>query len=278
MAISTVFEKLGKAIFETPFGANRLSKDAPEMAEIRLAVLDAVKAKSHRASGKNVFPFNLITVQLRGVPENQVSIFEGDFLPSYFAQEIKRSLSRSHYRFPADLEVVIAASSVLPLEREPWIVVEATQRKPERQTAAGQNGSARLFVVEGVANAPCIAIDKARVNIGRTVEVFRAGGPARRNDLAFTEDNERNGTVSREHAHITRSAKTGECRIFNDRNYKGEANCGIWIVRDGLSQPVHRGTRGTLLRSADEIHLGRAVLRFEAGSELTGEDAVKPSK
>ena len=267
MAISTVFEKLGKAIFETPFGANRLAKDAPEMAEIRIAVLDAVKAKSHRASGKNVFPFNLIQVQLRGVPDNQVSVFEGDFLAGYFAQEIKTSLSRSHYRFPADLQVTISASSVLPLEREPWIVVETMQRKVETQ-AADQTRSSRLIVIDGVANVEELPIDKARVNIGRTIEVFRAGGPSRRNDLAFTEDNERNATVSREHAHITRSSKTGECRLFNDRTYKGEANCGIWIVREGLSQPVHRSARGTLLRSGDEIHLGRTVIRFEAGSEL----------
>jgi pSer/pThr/pTyr-binding forkhead associated (FHA) protein len=267
MAISTVFERLGKAIFETPFGANRLAKDVPEMAEIRLAVLDAVKAKSHRASGKNVFPFNLIRVELRGVPENQLSIFEGDFLPSYFAQEIKSSLSRSNYRFPADLQVTIVPSSVLPLEREPWIVVESLQQKSEKPTA--QISSARLVVIEGIANLREIAIDKPRVNIGRTVEVFHSSGPSRRNDLAFTEDNERNGTVSREHAHVSRSSRTGECRIFNDRNYRGEANCGIWIVRDGLSQPVHRGTRGTLLRSGDEIHLGRTVIRFEAGTELT---------
>lgn len=268
MAISTVFEKLGKKIFETPFGANRLSKDAPEMAEIRLAVLDAVKAKSHRASGKHVFPFNVIHVELRGVPETQISIFEGDFLSSYFAQEIKTSLSRSNYRFPSDLQVTITASSVLPLAREPWIVVETMQRKPEAQTAAGLS-TASLIVLQGAANAQEIAINKPRLNIGRTVEVFHSGGPSRRNDLAFTEDNERNATVSREHAHITRSSKTGECRIFNDRNYKGEANCGVWIVRDGLSQPVHRGTRGTLLRSGDEIHLGRTVIRFEVGSELT---------
>ena len=266
MAISTVFEKLGKAIFETPFGTNRLSKDAPEMAEIRLAVLEAVKAKSHRASGKHVFPFNLITVQLRGVPDAQVSVFEGDFLASYFAQEIKTTLNRSNYRFPSDLQVSIVASSVLPLEREPWIVVETEQRKPESHGASVNGALTRLLVLEGAANVQEIAIDRARINIGRTVEVFRAGGPSRRNDLAFTEDNERNGTVSREHAHIERSAKTGECRIFNDRNYKGESNCGIWIVRDGLSQPVHRSLRGMLLRSGDEIHLGRAVLRFEAAT------------
>jgi pSer/pThr/pTyr-binding forkhead associated (FHA) protein len=264
MAISTVFEKLGKAIFETPFGANRVAKDAPEMAEIRLAILDAVKAKSHRASGKHVFPFNLIRVELRGIPENQLNVFEGEFLSSYFAQEIKTSLSRSNYRFPADLQVNVVASTVLPLEREPWIVVETMQHKPETQTVETGASVAKLVVVEGSANVEELPIDKPRVNIGRTVEVFRAGGPSRRNDLAFTEDSERNGTVSREHAHVTRSSKTGECRLFNDRNYKGEANCGIWIIRDGLSQPVHRGTRGTLLRSGDEIHLGRTVIRFEA--------------
>ena len=57
MAISDVFEKLGKAIFENPFSASRVSEEVPEMAEIRLAALDAIKSKSHRVSGKMVFPF-----------------------------------------------------------------------------------------------------------------------------------------------------------------------------------------------------------------------------
>jgi hypothetical protein len=268
VAISTVFEKLGKAIFETPFGANRIAKDAPEMAEIRVAVIDEVKAKSHRANGKHVFPYNLIQVELRGVPENQVGIFEGDFLAGYFAQEIKTSLSRSNYRFPSDLEVKITATATIPLERQPWIVVGTAQRVPDVQAVIAQTCPSKLIVINGIANLQELPIAKARVNIGRTEEVFRAGGPSRRNDLAFTEDNERNGTVSREHAHVTRSPKTGECRLFNDRNYKGEANCGLWIVRDGLSQPVHRGSRGTVLRSGDEIHLGRTVIRFEAGTEV----------
>jgi hypothetical protein len=266
VAISTVFEKLGKAIFETPFGAHRIAKDAPEMAEIRVAVIDEVKAKSHRASGKHVFPYNLIEVELRGIPESQVGVFEGDFLAGYFAQEIKTSLSRSNYRFPSDLEVKITATAMIPLEHEPWIVVRTAQRTPVVHAAVPQTCPAKLMVINGVANLQELPIEKARVNIGRTEEVFRGGGPSRRNDLAFTEDSERNGTVSREHAHLIRSAKTGECRLFNDRNYKGEANCGLWIVRDGLSQPVHRGERGTVLRSGDEIHLGRTVIRFEQGA------------
>ncbi len=95
------------------------------------------------------------------------------------------------------------------------------------------------------------------------MEVYRGAGPSRRNDLAFTEDTETNKTVSREHAHILYSRKDGKYRLFNDRLYKGEANCGLWIVRDGLSHPVHRSDRGTVLESRDEIHMGNAVLRFQ---------------
>ena len=60
--------------------------------------------------------------------------------------------------------------------------------------------------------------------------------------------------------------KSGEVRIFNDRWYKmgtdSEANCGIWIVREGLSQPIHRNARGVALKVGDEIHLGRAIVGF----------------
>ena len=59
--------------------------------------------------------------------------------------------------------------------------------------------------------------------------------------------------------------KTGEYRLFNDRWYqrgnKTENNCGLWIVRDGMGQEVHRDTRGTRLESGDEIHLGLAVVK-----------------
>ncbi len=265
MAISNVIEKLGKAIFETPFGANRLSKDAPELAEIRLAVLDVIKAKSHRASGKNVFPYNLVRIQLRGIPEEQSNVFRSEFLSNYFAEELKTGLKRSSYRFPTDLRVEIETTPVLPIKGEQWLSI-GTELQQVKSTEAPGRGTrpARLTVLQGTANQPEISLQKARTNIGRTIEVYRSAGPSRRNDLAFTEDNETNRSVSREHAHILHSTKAGEYRLFNDRSYKGESNCGLWIVREGLSQAVHRGTRGTLLKPGDEIHLGSAVLRFQS--------------
>lgn len=262
MALSDVIEKLGKAIFEAPFGANRLSKDAPELAEIRIAVLDAIKAKSHRASGKSVFPYNVVRIELHGIPEDQASVFGGEFLAQYFADEIRSGLSRSGYRFPENLRVDIGTSSGLPGPGEDWLQVTTASEARTSATAGESAPAARINVVKGAANQSELTLEKARTNIGRTAEVFHTSGPSRQNDLAFSEDNEINRTVSREHAHILRSPKTGEYRIVNDRSYKGEENCGIWIVRDGLSQPVHRSTRGTVLEAGDEIHLGSAVLRF----------------
>src|SRR5439155_1985158 len=132
MEISNVIEKLGRAIFETPFGGSRISKDAPELAEIRLAVLDAVKSKSHRAGGKSVFPYNLVRIHLRGVPDEQAAVFQGEFLAKYLSEELRGGLARAGYRFPDELTVEIGSTPKLPERGEEWLWVEtAAQEKAE---------------------------------------------------------------------------------------------------------------------------------------------------
>jgi hypothetical protein len=262
MAISNVLEKLGRAVFESPFGVNRLAKDAPELAEIRLAALDAIKAGSHRLSGKNVFPHDLIRIELLGIPDDQKAVFQSEFVTNYFAEELKRALTRSSYRFPADLTVEFHTSSRLPEKGESWLSVGSSLRRRVVDSLAQPTSFATLTVLNGSANQMKVTLRKTRTNIGRTVEVFRTAGPSRRNDLVFLDEDEVGKTVSREHAHIVRSSVKGEYRLLNDRNYRGESNCGLWIVRDGLSYPVHRSSRGTLLQSGDEIHIGTAVIRF----------------
>jgi hypothetical protein len=261
MPVSNVIERLGRAIFEAPFGTRKISKDAPELAEIRIAVLDAVKAKSHRASGKSIFPYNLVRVNLLGVPEEQAPVFCSGFLANYFAEELRSSFARSNYRYPKDLTVEIFTTPMLPEPGQDWLTVD-TEVLSETPPAEFSAAPARLVLLAGTTNAVEFPLDKARVNIGRTLDVSSAAGPSRRNDLAFTEDDDISRSVSRQHAHILRSPTTNEYRIFNDRTYKGNENCGIWIVRNSLSQPVHRGARGAALQPNDEIHLNLAILRF----------------
>lgn len=261
MALIDSIEKLGRAIFESSFSD---TSNTPELAEIRLAVLDAVKARTHRAGKVRVLSDNVVRVQLRGIPEMQTSTFEGGFLADHLSRALHEALTRSSYRFPDNLRVEVEAVAALPARGEGWIAVqtemEASPAAPElpRSSRAG-----RLIVLQGVATKPELPLTKTRTNIGRTVDVYHADGPMRRNDLAFVEDTDINRTVSREHAHILSQKKTGDYRIYNDRWYKG-SNCGLWILRDGLSQPVHRGDRGVILQPGDEIHAGRAVIKFAA--------------
>ena len=262
MAFSEVFERLGRAIFESPFESKRLAQDAPELAEIRLAAIDAIKAKSHRVGGTNVFPYDLVRVHLLGVPAGQEPVFSSPFLRTYFAEELKTALARSSYRFPGALAVEFTTAEQLPSPGETWLTVETLMRQPAAPMVPRHRRPAKLTVIQGQANQQQISLEKARTNIGRTVEMFRGAGPSRRNDLAFSGEADAGESVSREHAHIVRAPDSGEYRLFNDRTYKGDGNCGLWIVREGLSNPVHRSTRGTLLQAGDEIHLGTAVLRF----------------
>jgi hypothetical protein len=263
MNLTEYLEKFGRTVFEGPFTQGE-GNEPPEIAEIRLAILDQVREKSYRLGGKKVFPFNVVHIHARGIEDSRAATFTGKFFRTYFEQELRASLDRNECRYPEDLKVDVHVTRDLPAPGEQWVWVET---ESQERAAAAMRRPARLVVMEGQANAAEITLSKARTNIGRTVDVYRDEGLIRRNDLAFTEETEINRTVSREHAHIIYDKAAGEYRLFNDRWYKREAEgapaCGIRIVRDGLSQEVHRTARGTKLEAGDEIHFGKAVTRFQ---------------
>ena len=267
MAVSNIIERLGRAIFEAPFGGPKISKDAPELAEIRLAVLDAVKEKAHRAGGKIVFPYNLIRVHLLGVPADQAPVFRSAFLSSYFADELRNGLTRSNYRFPPDLAVDVTTTEVMPGPNENWLRVETVIEEPQPEATPLVSEVTILSVITGTAEPAQIRLQGPRINIGRTREAIQSGGPTRRNDISFSEDDSVGKSVSRQHAHVELDTKTGQYRLFNDRVYKGAENCGVYLVRAGNSQAVHRGGHGAVLQTGDEIHLAQAVLRIETPIE-----------
>jgi hypothetical protein len=175
-----------------------------------------------------------------------------------------KALSKEACRFPEDLRVQVRNSGGRQVAARRDVSRKEGQEVEEVSEAPRP---AKLVVSAGKANKSEVPLQKIRTNIGRLTDVYKAEGLSRRNDLAFAEDNAINRTVSREHAHILFDKKTGEYRLFNDRWYKrgdkAEDNCGLWIVRDGMGQEVHRDTRGTRLLPGDEIHLGKAVPKFQ---------------
>jgi hypothetical protein len=264
MKLGDYLEKWGRTLFEAPLAASPKPDEPPELAEVRLAILDQIRDKSYRSGGKKVFPFDLLFVRLKGIAESQAMVYSGRFFRRYLEQEVRNSLKNAGCSFPEDLSVEVEASSVLPGPDEKWLSVEARSR--DRRDPAS-SPAARLVVAQGKANAREIRLDKPRTNIGRVVDVYRSEGLLRRNDLAFEEDTEVNRSVSREHAHITLDTTSGEHRLFNDRWYPregaGAADCATWIVRNGVGLEVHRDARGVKLLPGDEIHLGSAILIFQ---------------
>jgi hypothetical protein len=265
MTLTDFVERVGRTIFESPFGGGspRAAKSA-ELAEIRHAILDEVERKSHRSGGRNLFPYNRICICIRGADAQQAGALEGDFLRDYFEGEIRGALAKSEAHYPEGLRISVDVSSDRPAKGEKWLSVATTFEEPPAAPKP-QELVGRVIVMEGSASEPSVTADKPRTNLGRTLDVYRTQGLSRRNHVAFVEDDEISRTVSREHAHILRDAATGEYRLFNDRFYsreKGES-CSTWIIREGMSQEVHRNGRGVKLQHGDEIHLGRAVLRFE---------------
>jgi hypothetical protein len=262
MNVGDFLERWGKTLFEAPLAVGSKTDEPPELAEIRLAVLDRIREKSYRSGGRKVFPYDLLRVEMRGVEESRRDVFAGRFFRKYIEQEVRSALRDGGCRFPDNLRVDVEPVAGLPKPGEDWLFVEAASQE---RVDAGTKSVGKLIVREGDANTAEIRLDKARTNIGRVVDVYRAEGLFRRNDLAFEADTEVNRSVSREHAHIQYDRAAGEYRLFNDRWYERgpHGDCATWIVRDGMSQEVHRTSRGTKLESGDEIRFGKAVVMFE---------------
>jgi len=268
MRIADLIERLGRSVFETPFGAGaEVAGDSPEIAEVRIALLDEIKKKIQRAGGKALFPYNVVRIAIRA-DGTDAAVFERDFFRNFFEEEVRKGLAKESCRYPADLRVEIRAITGDTREKGKWLRVETVaEDAPPPSEAPRLKRAGKLVVVSGTANKSEVPLQKTRTNIGRLIDVYKEEGLSRRNDLAFAEDSPINRTVSREHAHIIHDKKTGEYRLYNDRWYKpgnkAESNCGLWIVRDGMGQEVHRDMRGTRLLPGDEIHLGKAVLKFQ---------------
>ena len=147
-----------------------------------------------------------------------------------------------------------------------WIWVEMSVPDTRESPSLRADGPRQTGDHDRRSQPPELPLNKTRTNIGRVVDVYKSEGLSRRNDLVFAADTPVNRTVSREHAHILYDKAADEYRLYNDRWYtrgnKTENNCGIWIVRDGMGQEVHRDTRGTKLEPGDEIHFGKAVVEF----------------
>ena len=81
MNVGQFLEKWGRTMFERPLATAPDPEEPPELAEIRLAILDQVREKSYRSGGRKVFPYDLLRVELRGVEQSRERHLRRPVLP-----------------------------------------------------------------------------------------------------------------------------------------------------------------------------------------------------
>src|SRR4051812_25242409 len=121
MPVPEWIEKMGRKVFESPFASGGPS-DAPELAEIRLTLLDAARARCQRISGKQVFAFNKVTITVRGIREDE-DVWRSQFLHQIFESELRAGLAKANVRFPDDLTIEVNSTPDFPSSSEDWISV-----------------------------------------------------------------------------------------------------------------------------------------------------------
>jgi hypothetical protein len=244
--IEKTIERGFRKFAEHVFGAAQ----SDELLLVHRAILEEIETKVQTASrGQRIFPYSLVRVTLNSADADRRALYTAAFgAEARLENDVRQALEGAGCQLPRGFAVDVKTAE--SGERAFEIAFGTAPPDPP--------APASLVVVKGKAESDTYPISKPRTNIGRLEELTDAEARVlRRNDIVFLEGaDEANSTVSRKHAHIQFAA--GEYRIADDGS-----EFGTRVFRDGRSIDVPAGNRrGEKLRSGDEIHLGRACLRF----------------
>jgi hypothetical protein len=200
-----------------------------------------------------------LLVRICAKDETQGALFRRAFLDEPYLKEAVRQeleeLGLAEDKQP-EIEIEVAVQPGL-FDGKRFVIDEVWKSQSQ---AGPRRASARLVVVEGVAEATPIEITKDRTTIGRRSDVHnQMGHPIRHNDLAFTEEDPISRTVSRSQAHIEFDARKKQYRLLHD---EGSSTTGV--LRDGRLIDITKNPRGLLLMPGDVLYFGKARVRFEA--------------
>jgi hypothetical protein len=220
--------------------------------EIRRDILEDVRDRIQPiGEGKNVFPYNRISVQIGAPDAEQQTVYEAVFCDEDgLEHDIRELLIETGCPVPAGFSVAVAVVE----GAHPFVIDYLRARGASLHST---RPDAMLTVIQGQADAAKYSIASDRFNIGRLKEVTgEREGLRRRNDVAFADTET---TVSREHAYIRYDPDSSRFRLYDSGSERGTA-----IFRQGRRVEVPKGAaRGVQLQSGDEIHIGNARLLFE---------------
>jgi hypothetical protein len=139
----------------------------------------------------------------------------------------------------------------------------------KRSGLSNKKNRAFIKVLNGEAEKETYLIDSGagRINIGREARVQATGNYVRKNVIAF-KPNERNRSVSRQHAHIEWEADSGSFLIFADEGGIPPNNKMKVRTPEGILIKIQAIEVGHRLQEGDQVILGdMAVLEFTYSGE-----------
>jgi hypothetical protein len=247
-----------------------------EPLEVRRAVVEGLVGEVRPVGGgRRVLPVGRVTVAVLATDATEKRLFKEALTgPDGVEADLRRALDAAGAEWPRGFTLTVKfvktagddwrsgarfhVSTADAGAPAPAVEPDAVATAPSAAVAAP---TLVLRVTHGQAKPRTVTCEGERVNIGRQPTVADANGRVvRRNDIAFTGDDEVSRSVSRAHAHVAWVPTAGTYRVFDEQSSHGTV-----VSRGGRLIQVPSGRDGLKLVAGDEVHVGRAVVVVEIG-------------
>lgn len=245
-----------------------------EPLEVRRAVVESLVGDVRPVGGgRRVLPVGRVTVAVVATDATEKRLFKEALAgPDGVEADLRRALDAAGAEWPRGFALTVkfvktagddwrSGARFHVTASDPGAPAPAPE--PETAASAAPVPAAAptlvLRVTLGQAKPRTVTCEGERVNIGRQPVVADASGRVvRRNDIAFTGDDEVSRSVSRAHAHVAWIPAAGTYRVFDEQSSHGTV-----VSRTGRLIQVPPGRDGLKLAAGDEVHVGRAVVVVE---------------
>ena len=241
-----------------------------EPIEIRRAIVEALLADVRPVGGgRRTLPYTKVTVSVLAATATDKRVLTEALTGVDGAEgDLRRELDRRGAALPQGFAFAVRFARVPGRTWNPGARFHVSVSSSEGDAAGLEApvapkpepmSRALIRIVVGHASVASATIEAGRLTIGRQASVADTEGRiVRRNDLAFVGDDEASRSVSRAHGYVAWDPASRAHRIFDEGSVHGTQ-----VAREGRLIRVPPGRDGLKLRSGDEIHAGRAVLRYE---------------
>lgn len=213
-------------------------------------------------SGEHVLPSEKMSVVFLTADKNEENILISSFGEDRLQDFLRSKLREERCRQAEGLQLRLDFTAERPAN---WAQDQDFDISFGLAAESGVIPTVTLKVLEGKASRTRFKVTQAAINIGRGREIKdKYGTLIRRNDVDFNDEmTEPNNSVSKLHARIEYSEADGAYYLSDSGFEYGLVTNGTRLIRGGNLIAKLNADQRVQLENGDEIHLGKAAVRFE---------------